>query len=1167
MKALTEPLLELESYRHLLENMEKKHTPVFVSGVIDVQKSHLLYGLRVHTQRPVVVLTHSEVRAKEIWEDLRFFTKEGVYYPARDILFYSADVHSMEMNRQRFLALERLLDGHCPLLVASMEALMDRFPPKKDFSSFVLTLKTGDQVDLEELMKKLIFMGYERTELVESPGQFTLRGGILDLYSLTAEEAVRIEFWDDEIDSIRSMDAQSQRSVEKLDEVRIFPMRELVYDEERGQRAAAKMEKEYGKFLKKLEKSGDEEAAERLREVMGEQIEALKTGGRFDGAGSILPFFYEDSVSLFSYLPEDAILCFDEPQRLAEHMRTIEEEYQESMKGRIAQGFLLPSQSEMLWDYTALLRQAEGFAQVLMAGLSQKTPGFVPVEQVNFVVRSTPSFQKRADLFCEELAELRREKFRTLVLAGSPTRANRITAELTERELPAVYVENLEQEIPKGAVWVTRGSLSKGFRYEYIQLAVFSDSEVFGKQTEKRRKKRKQSGEAIRSFSDLHIGDYVVHDNHGIGVFRGLEKISVEGVQKDYMKISYRDGGNLFVPVSQMDMIQKYIGSGGGTPKLNKLGGQDWLKAKAKARTAVKILAEDLVALYAKRAAAQGHVYGADTLWQREFEEAFPYEETDDQLNAIEDVKKDMESGKVMDRLICGDVGYGKTEVAIRAAFKAVQEGKQVAYLVPTTILAQQHYNTFVQRMAGYPVKIELLSRFRTPKQQKESLEALEKGFSDIVIGTHRILSKDVKFKDLGLVIVDEEQRFGVAHKEKLKRLRENVDVLTLSATPIPRTLHMSLAGIRDMSILEEPPQERRPVQTYVMENNPEFIREAIHRELARGGQVYYLYNRVEHINEEALRVQNLAPEANVAYAHGQMSERELERIMGDFLEGEIDVLVCTTIIETGLDISNVNTIIIQDADRMGLSQLYQLRGRVGRSNRSSYAYLMYKRDKMLKETAEKRLQTIREFTEFGAGFKVAMRDLEIRGAGNLLGAEQHGHMESVGYDMYCRLLEEEVQQLKGEEKVEYFETSIDLNISAYLPDFYVRNQEQRMELYQKIAAIQTQEEYYDMQEELEDRYGDLPKSAQTLLEMVLLKAEAHTLGITSISQKGANILVEFRPDAPLDPERLTKLLAESRGRYLFTAGASPYLTIRVKKGEESQTLDYIKSLLNGIKE
>ncbi|MBR3909784.1 MAG: DEAD/DEAH box helicase, partial [Anaerotignum sp.] len=542
---------------------------------------------------------------------------------------------------------------------------------------------------------------------------------------------------------------------------------------------------------------------------------------------------------------------------------------------------------------------------VLFAGLSQRTVDFHPKALADFAVRSTPSFQQRADLFVEELQYLKKENFRTIILAGSGTRAQRIAGELVDMGLEAVYIEDLEREVPKGAVWVAKGSLAKGFRYDFINLAVFCDSELFGGKEKKKKKKRKKNGAAIESFTDLRIGDYVVHDNHGIGVFRGLEKISVDGVQKDYMKISYRDGGSLFVPVNQMDMVQKYIGTGSAAPKLNKLGGQDWAKAKAKARKAVQIMAEDLVALYAKRAAAKGHEYGEDTVWQREFEENFPFEETDDQLNAIEDVKKDMESTKVMDRLICGDVGYGKTEVAIRAAFKAAQEGKQVAFLVPTTILAQQHYNTFTQRMAGYPIKIELLSRFRTPKQQKESLHNMERGFSDILIGTHRILSKDVKFKDLGLIIVDEEQRFGVAHKEKLKALRENVDVLTLSATPIPRTLHMSLAGIRDMSLLEEPPQERHPIQTYVMESNPEFIREAIHREISRGGQVYYLYNRVESISEEAFRIQNLVPEANVTYAHGQMSERELERIMGEFIEGEIDVLVCTTIIETGMDISN----------------------------------------------------------------------------------------------------------------------------------------------------------------------------------------------------------------------------------------------------------------------
>ena len=1167
MKGLTEPLLELGSFRQVLNSIKENQTPVFATGVIDAAKNHLTYCLKKYTDRPVFILTYSELRAKEILEGMTFFERDCVYYPAKDILFYSADVHSMEMNRQRFFVLERLLKGETPVIVASMEALLDKYPVKDVFASFLLKLQVGDIVEIADLTRKLVVMGYERAELVESPGQFTLRGGILDIWSLTAEDAVRIEFWDDEIDSIRSMDAQSQRSVDKLDETEIFPMREMVYTEEQAVATADRITKEYMKVLKNLEKKGLEEAAERLREHIGEDAELLRAENTLPAVGAYVDYFYEETVSLLSYLNENTILCIDEPERIREHMDILTEEYQESVKGRIEQGYLLPGQSHMLYTYGEILHQMEGFATVLFAGLSQRTVDFHPKALADFAVRSTPSFQQRADLFVEELQYLKKENFRTLILAGSGTRAQRIASELVDMGLEAVYIDDLERDVPKGAVWVSKGSLAKGFRYDFINLAVFCDSELFGGKEKKKKKKRKKNGAAIESFTDLRIGDYVVHDNHGIGVFRGLEKISVDGVQKDYMKISYRDGGSLFVPVNQMDMVQKYIGTGSAAPKLNKLGGQDWAKAKAKARKAVQIMAEDLVALYAKRAAAQGHTYGEDTVWQKEFEENFPFDETDDQLNAIEDVKKDMESSKVMDRLICGDVGYGKTEVAIRAAFKAAQEGKQVAFLVPTTILAQQHYNTFTQRMANYPVKIELLSRFRTPKQQKESLHNMERGFSDILIGTHRILSKDVKFNDLGLIIVDEEQRFGVAHKEKLKALRENVDVLTLSATPIPRTLHMSLAGIRDMSLLEEPPQERHPIQTYVMESNPEFIREAIHREISRGGQVYYLYNRVESISEEAFRIQNLVPEANVTYAHGQMSERELERIMGEFIEGEIDVLVCTTIIETGMDISNANTIIIQDADRMGLSQLYQLRGRVGRSNRIAYAYLLYKRDKMLREAAEKRLQTIREFTEFGSGFKIAMRDLEIRGAGNLLGAEQHGHMEAVGYDMYCRLLEEEVQNLKGTApKEEQFETSIDLNISAFIPDFYIRNQEQRMELYKKIAGIRTMEEYYDMQEELEDRYGDLPKAVQLLLEVVLVKAEAHEMGITSITQKHGNILLEFRPQPNIDPAKLMQLIAAEKGKYLFTAGANPYLTIKPGRGEGDKPLQLIKNFFEALK-
>ncbi len=1168
LNSLLAPLLELDSYQKLLEQIRKGITPVLVSGVIDVQKTHLMYAIEAHLQRPIVILTYNELRAKAICEDLRFFTKNYLYYPAKDLLFYSADVHSTEINRQRFVAIEQLMMGNHPILVASAEAFLDRYPKEEVFRSHLLKLQVGDVYEIEELTKKLVYLGYERAALVESPGQFAVRGGILDVFALTAEEAVRIEFWDDEIDSIRSMDVQSQRSLEQIKEVTIFPMRELVYDAQQAQKAADRMEQEYKKALAAMQKSDVPDGVERLQEQIGENIEKLRTQHSFPSVGTFINYFYEDAdtVSLFSYLPKDSILLFDEPQRIHEHLQTLCEEYAQSIRGRIIQGFLLSGQSNLLFDQTAFLRQTERFSSVLFSGISQRTPGFVPKAQLAFSVKGTPSFDRRVDLFCEELSCLRRQSSRILIVAGTLARAKHMAQELTERGLFATYMEDLSKEMPAGCLWVTKGSLSRGFQYDFINLAVFSANEIFGSKEKRKKRKTKRSGDVIKSFADLHIGDYVVHDAYGIGVFRGLEKIKFQGVQKEYLKISYQGGDNLFLSVNQLETLQKYIGSGGNPPKLSKMGGKDWEKAKAKARKAVKILAEDLVGLYAKRAAAKGYVYGPDTTWQTEFEESFPYEETEDQLAAIADVKRDMQSEKVMDRLICGDVGYGKTEIAIRAAFKAVQDGKQVAYLVPTTILAQQHYNTFVQRMANYPVQIELLSRFRTPKKQKESIQKLEKGLSDIVIGTHRLLSKDVQFHDLGLIIVDEEQRFGVSHKEKLKRLRENVDVLTLTATPIPRTLHMSLSGIRDMSILEEPPQERRPVQTYVMENNPEFIREAIHRELSREGQVYYLYNRVDSILQETAKVQQLAPEAVVAYAHGQMSERELEGIMQDFISGEIDVLVCTTIIETGLDIPNVNTIIIQDADRMGLSQLYQLRGRVGRSSRTSYAYLMYQRNKMLKEVAEKRLQTIRDFTEFGSGFQVAMRDLELRGAGNLLGAEQHGHMELVGYDMYCRLLEDEVQQLRGIPVEERFETTMDLPINAFLPEFYIRNQEQRIEMYKKIATIQTEEDFLDLQDELLDRYGDLPKSVQLLLEIALRKAQAHRLGILSIQYKAGNVMLKFQDKARINQQKLQVVLKEGRGRYLYVPGANPAITIRLSKQEEKQMLDYITFILQGLK-
>ena len=706
---------------------------------------------------------------------------------------------------------------------------------------------------------------------------------------------------------------------------------------------------------------------------------------------------------------------------------------------------------------------------------------------------------------------------------------------------------------------VTCGYIAEGYEYPMLKFTVISESDIFGKK-KKKKKRKTYEGKKIQEFAELKPGDYVVHENHGLGIYQGIEKVEVDAVTRDYMKISYADGGILYIPVTQMDLIQKYAGADAKPPKLNKLGTPQWKKTKGQVKKAVQLIAKDLVKLYATRQQTEGYVYGPDTVWQREFEEMFPFEETEDQLRAIEDTKKDMESTKIMDRLICGDVGYGKTEIAIRAAFKAVQEGKQVVYLVPTTILAQQHYNTFIQRFKDFPVRVDLMSRFRTQAQQKKTVEDLKKGLVDIVIGTHRVLSKDVGYKDLGLLIIDEEQRFGVTHKEKIKKLRENIDVLTLTATPIPRTLHMSLIGIRDMSVLEEAPMDRMPIQTYVMEYNDEMVREAIERELARGGQVYYVYNRVENIADLALRVQKLVPDARVSYAHGQMNEHQLEDIMYDFINGDIDVLVSTTIIETGLDIANANTMIIQDADRFGLSQLYQLRGRVGRSNRMAYAFLLYQRDKMLKEVAEKRLAAIREFTDLGSGFKIAMRDLEIRGAGNLLGAEQHGHMEAVGYDLYCKMLNEAVKQLKGEmEEEETFTTTMDLNVDAFIPASYIPNEYQKLDIYKRIAAIETEEEQEDMLEELIDRFGDPPRKVQQLLMIAQLKAKAHAAYVISVEQKGDEYKFTMYEKARVNVAKIPELLAKYKGELTFKTDAeNPYFIyckLRKNKKEKAEQI------------
>ena len=1148
-----------KNFIKLKNYISENRTPVLASGTADSQKAHIISGLVSSLETQSLVITSSELKAKEIYSDLKFFLKDRVMlYPSKDVIFYWADVKSLDIIKQRFEIISKLLKGENITVVLSAEALFDRLVPPSVFRDFIFELNTGDTIDIHTLTNSLVLMGYERCDMVEGQGQFALRGGIIDIYSSVSDHPVRIELWGDEIDSIRILDTVSQRSVENARSTVIYPMRELVYHSEDIDKAVSNIKKE----LSSIKTPSDQ-----LKISADEAVEKLKNLKSFSGVEKYVTYFYDDTCTLTDYFTSPLIFV-DEPGRIREHCTFVTNEFVSSIEGRIDKGTMLPGQLKMIYTYEDIIPSIEKNKTVLMTGLMTTLKDYKPKEMTDFRIKSSALVKNNIDLISEDLENLAKRDYRIIFLAGGHTHCQRMLTELQDRDIKAVYLESTQDaDIEKSIVYITRGSLSHGFEYVNDKFAVLSEKDAFSDEKKNRRKRRKKSKDAtaIQNISDLKVGDYVVHENHGIGIFKGIEQIITDGVSKDYIKIGYAKEDVLYVPINQMDIVQKYIGGEATKPKLNRLGGTGWAKAKARAKQAAFISAKELVDLYAQRQKSQGYKYSPDTLWQKEFEEEFEYEETDDQLTAIQEIKEDMEEGKVMDRLLCGDVGFGKTEVAIRAAFKTVQESKQVAYLVPTTILARQHYMTFVERMENYPVKIEMMSRFRTPKQQKETIENLAKGKTDIVIGTHRILSNDMQFKDLGLVIIDEEQRFGVRHKDKLKELRKNVNVLSLSATPIPRTLHMSMTGIRDMSVLTEPPEDRIPIQTYVLDYDTECIKDAIHRELARNGQVYYLYNRVTNIADVTSKLQSLVPEARFAYAHGQMSQKELEDIMMDFLDGEIDVLVCTTIIETGLDIPNVNTIIISDADKMGLSQLYQLRGRVGRSTRTSYAYLMYARNKVLNTDAEKRLRTIKEFTEFGSGFRVAMKDLEIRGAGNLLGAEQHGHMDSVGYELYCKLLNEAVSQLKGEPVKKEFETLIDIKLNAFIPSSYIASEEQKLEMYKRISLITDKNDYYDVQEELEDRYGDIPRAVNNLLDVAHIKAEAHKAGAVNVKQTGNKVLIYFTSDAPISGEKLMDTIAQNKGRMLFTStGGTPYITYTLK--DERSVLTEIKDIIEKIR-
>ncbi|HYF81927.1 MAG TPA: transcription-repair coupling factor [Clostridia bacterium] len=1160
---MLKPLYEMEELNELLSSLEANLNVIEVYGISDTQKAITAALVCRHFKKPCLFITHNDLLAKKVYEDISFFDADmAALMPSRELIFRRIDARSNEVMQNRLKTYDDIINGKNSIICASIEALLPKAVSPELFVSMAKELSVGDTVSIEEMKEYFIKAGYERIDMVEGKGQFSIRGGIIDFYSPIHQNAVRVELFDDEIDSIRYFDVLTQRSVSKAKEIRITPAREFIVSKEDFYTAAENLQAELSGRLRTSGGDRKKKASDiKVKERISEDIEKLKQGIHFEGIEKYSPYFSGKDFSLIDYL-KDCIIFIDEPTRVKQRCETIGLEFQEHFNQLLEDGEVLPGQFDSLFTYENILLRMQDSRRVCLDALYKSSSDFNPQRTISITSRSMHPFHGKLNMLMEEIDVWKKRKYKVLILAGARERGLRLASDLRDRDVDAVYKDELDIELKEGHIIILPGILNSGFDFPSIKYAVISDREAFGI---KRKTADKKKGKAIDVFTDLKVGDFVVHENHGIGQYIGIEKLKIDNMVRDYLHIRYSGNDKLYIPTDQLDMIQKYIGAEDKGPKLNKLGGAEWVKVKAKAKKAIEVMAVDLLKLYAERQQAVGFTFSEDTRWQKEFEDMFPYQETQDQLRCIEEIKQSMEDPRVMDRLLCGDVGYGKTEVALRAAFKCVMDGKQVAILVPTTILAQQHYNTCVQRFSNFPVNIDVLSRFKTHAEQSKVVANLKNGNVDILIGTHRLLQNDLLFNDLGLLIIDEEQRFGVAHKEKIKSLKKNVDVLTLTATPIPRTLHMSLIGIRDISIIEEPPEERYPVQTYVMEHNDEIIRDAISKEIGRGGQVYYLHNRVRSIQKVAAKIKEMIPEARVAVAHGQMDEKTLEDTMLDFYNAEYDVLVCTTIIEAGLDIPNVNTIIISDADKMGLSQLYQLRGRVGRSNRLAYAYFTYQRDKVLNEVAEKRLQAIREFTEFGSGFKIAMRDLEIRGTGNLLGREQHGHMEAIGYDLYIKLLEDAVRELKGEAVTESIDTSIELQVSAFIPESYITDENQKIEIYKKIAYIGSHEDLFDIEEEIEDRFGDLPEVVRNLLGISYIKHLARKCGIVSIAQKKNNIIVKFNTDKSIKPETAIKVAGEYINRLLFTASGQPYFTIRIDEDKPDENIKFLKEFLEKI--
>ena len=1147
---MIQELIKSKKFQEVTETIIKKNSPIALSGLVDVEKVHTIVALYQELQKPICLVTYNEIQAKKICEDIQKFGQQAWYFPKREIAAYDYVAQSKDLPYERIAVLNQMIlakqEKKPMIVVTTIEAIMQNMISKQELYQDMVEFTVGKPCSLEKLKTTLVELGYERNELVENKGQFSIRGGILDV-GLSENIGVRIEFWGDEVDSIRYFRISSQRSTEMLKEITIFPAHELLVKDIK--QAINKIKEEYPR-----EK---------------EDIEQLEQGSYTSKIDKYFNQFYEKQENFLGYLSEEYLLILDENSKINQRQENIILENNNLIDSLIEKERFVPEAIQNMSNFEYNLKQKQILYLEQNDILKNVTKFYFETREIHF-------HNLELEMLLSDLKVYQKENKKVILLTGNELNSKKVCDILKEHEMNYRNVSGLQEnqvsegklgiaikeELKQGEIVVTLGGLSSGFENVDIGLVVISMEGSFEVQPKRKKMTNhfKQAEKIV--FADLKQGDLVVHQTHGIGQFVGVNTITADDVTKDYIKIQYRNDDMLYVPTSNLDTVRKYIGGGeSSSPKLNKLGGKEWSATTSKVKKHLEEIAKDLVELYAKRQKVKGYSYAPDTPWQRQFEDSFPYRETDDQLRCIEEVKKDMEKDIPMDRLLCGDVGYGKTEVAIRAAFKAVMDQKQVAYLVPTTILANQQYEEFKTRMGEFAMKVELLNRFRSKKEQNEIVKKLKLGEIDVVVGTHRLLSQDVIFKDLGLLIIDEEHRFGVKDKERIKQLKNNVDVLTMTATPIPRTLHMSIVGVRDMSVIYEPPHNRKPVQTYVLEYDKEVVQEAITKELERDGQIFYLYNQVEGIEKKASEISNLIPEAKVGFAHGQMSGRELEEIMESFIKKEINVLVCTTILESGIDIPNANTIIVENADRLGLAQLYQIRGRVGRGEKQAYSYIMYRRDKLLSEVADKRLKAIKEFTEFGSGFKIAMRDLEIRGAGSMLGEMQHGHMEQVGYDTYCKLLDEVIKNMQGIEIREEQDVQIDLSVSSYIPDSFIDNSSQKIEIYQNIALCRTEEDIQNVVDEVIDRYGKLPVELENLLEIARIKELARKVGTTKISQRPESIVFYFTREY-MSPEKMEKLYEQYGIAIRFSKGIEPYVTFKVGKRTEKEIISKVKEFL-----